>query len=153
MYQSGQLPSKKYRALSWGLSTTVACTRVADDHPKKTCITVGAENHGSMYQSGRLPSQKYRALPWCLNTAVSVTNQKKLLPKRALEISIWWSGFRLLQVFCKETQPDNLPVERIDCNLLKNVKKQQKKLLCGLSLVLPRLDRPYMIPKGVICPE
>ena len=38
MYQSGQLPSKKYRALPWGLSTTVACTRV----------------------SSRLPSKKYR---------------------------------------------------------------------------------------------
>ena len=74
MYQSSRLPSKKYRALPWGLSTTVPCTRVADYHPKIPCITVGAEYHGSMYQSGRLPSKKYRALPWCLNTAVNVTN-------------------------------------------------------------------------------
>ena len=37
MYQSGQLPSKQYRALPWVLSTTVvACTRVADYHPKNT---------------------------------------------------------------------------------------------------------------------
>ena len=54
MYQSGRLPTKKCRALPWGLSTTVAC----------------------LYQSGRLPSKKYRALPWCLNTAVNVTNLK-----------------------------------------------------------------------------
>ena len=42
MYQSGRLPSKKYRALPWGLSTTVACTRVADYHPKNAVhFTVG----------------------------------------------------------------------------------------------------------------
>ena len=51
MYQSGQLPSKKYRALPWGLSTTV----------------------GSMYQSGRLPPKKHRALPWGLSTTVACT--------------------------------------------------------------------------------
>ena len=36
MYQSGRLPSKKYRALPWGLIATVTCTRVADYHPKNT---------------------------------------------------------------------------------------------------------------------
>ena len=56
MCQSGRLPSKKYRALSWRLSTAVACTRVADYHPKNAVHHCGAEYHGSMYQSGRLPS-------------------------------------------------------------------------------------------------
>ena len=66
MYHSGgRLPSKKYHALPWGMSTTVvACTRVADYHPKYAVHYRGAEY------------KKYRALPWCLNTAVNVTNLK-----------------------------------------------------------------------------
>ena len=40
IYQSGQLPSKKYRVLPWGLSTTVACTRVADYHKKMPFMTI-----------------------------------------------------------------------------------------------------------------
>ena len=47
-----------------------------------------------------------------------------ILYSKVSEISVWWSDFRLLQVFCKETQPDNLPAECIDCNLLYNVKKK-----------------------------
>ena len=50
MYQSGRSPSKKHRALPWGLSTTVACTRVVDYHPKIPCITVVSEYHGKCYQ-------------------------------------------------------------------------------------------------------
>ena len=76
MYQSSRLPSKKYRALPWGLSTTVAYTRVVDYNPKNAVHYRGAEYHGSMYQSGRLPSKQYRALPWRLNTAVNTTNLK-----------------------------------------------------------------------------
>ena len=45
MYQSGRLPSKQYRALPWGLSTTVACTRVvANYHPKMPFIAVGVNS-------------------------------------------------------------------------------------------------------------
>ena len=36
MYQSRRLPPKKHRALPWGLSTTVACTRVVNYHPEST---------------------------------------------------------------------------------------------------------------------
>ena len=51
MYQSGRLPPKKHRALPWGLSTTVACTRVVDYHPKNTVhYTLVSENRGKCYQ-------------------------------------------------------------------------------------------------------
>ena len=86
MYHIGRLPSKKYRALPWGLSTTVACTRVADYHPKNAVHYRRAGYHCSMYQSGRLPSEKTPCITMVAENRGKCYQPQKLLPRRALAL-------------------------------------------------------------------
>ena len=54
----------------------MACTRVADYHPKNAVHYHGAEYHGSIIPEWPITIQKYRALPWWPNTVVNVTNRE-----------------------------------------------------------------------------
>ena len=74
MYKSGRLPPKKYRALPWGLSTTVACTRMADYHPNNIAHYESSE----AAQDERIPYYTYSFSKGRRNTqANAVSSQSK----------------------------------------------------------------------------